>query len=108
MADGDCQVIEHLLLPGVFIAAPTFLVILLAPYGELGRFGAYYCSLREVEDGICFRASLLLGVSMMSKHLVNCRAVVECGNVECWFGYDEEQLGFRQEKIYEARKTTET
>lgn len=85
---------EHLLCPGILVADTEWVITIIHSGKVIGEYGCYFGSREEIEDGILFRASRLLGVSMMDSELVNCEGVVEGAEGFCVFSYIPEEFQF--------------
>jgi hypothetical protein len=88
---------EHVLLPGIFIQEPAYLVFIHYKKKELGIFGFDVCGDRELGTAILCRACELIRASMVNKTLHDCVGVVklnEENGEETVFTYDDNKFTF--------------
>ena len=91
-------IFEHVLLPGIFIQEPAYVVSVRYQNKELDIFGFDVCSDRELGTAILCRACELMKCSMVNPALQNCIGVVNRNHgigEEKVFDYDDKQFTFK-------------
>lgn len=90
---------EHVGYPDVFVTDPECLVVLYLAGQQEKTFGLHFCTVKELEDHIMFRATELCKCSMVDRgllSLVDAKLLTPQGH--SWFRYDPEDFVFRVSK----------
>jgi hypothetical protein len=86
--------VEHVGLANEYLVDPEFLIVLAAESGATKIFGLHYCELQEFKNAILFRATELMGCSMVDPILIQCKARLVNRQGEAWFHYDPNLFGY--------------